>query len=161
MKQFFCSIKRALALLLVISVSGCARMDAVGTSVLSTSMDTVAIVNDQIVRGRLLLYPDRTGRVTLNADKPDDKGFSVSCMGRFRYLATTNGTIDLRCNSGIMSELNFSMLSEISGYAYDASSDGGLSMVFGLDDMEAKSYLQPPPLKRLLISSESGQLELQ
>lgn len=161
MKQQFQSTKGWAILALVASLSGCARIDAVGTSVFSSSMGSVAVVNDQIVRGRLNLYPDRTGRVILDAEKPDDKGFSTSCMGRVRFLGTTNGVIDLRCNTGLASELTFSMLNEISGFAYGASTTGGVSLAFGLDDMQAKSYLQPPPLKKLVLIPETGIMELQ
>ena len=147
--------------MLVAGLTGCARMDAIGTSILSSSMNSVAIVNDQIVRGKLQLFPDRTGRVTLDAERTDDKGFAISCMGRVRFLGTTNGVIDLRCNTGLASELTFSMLNEISGYAYGASTTGNVSLAFGLDNMQAKSYLQPPPQKKLIVIPETGAMELE
>lgn len=161
MKQQFQCTKWLLIFMLALSSIGCARIDAVGTAVFTSSMSTVALVNDQILRGSLKLYPDRTGRVSLDAQTPDEKGFTTSCMGRVRFTGTTNGTIDLRCNTGVMSELTFSMLNEISGFAYGSSSTGGVSLAFGLDEEQAKSYLQPSSQKKLEINPTSKRLELQ
>jgi hypothetical protein len=161
MKQKFQPIKWFVICFFGGVLAACARIDAVSTSVMTSTLNSVAVVNDQIVRGTLKLYPDRTGRVTLDAETPDDQGFIFSCMGRVRFLGTTNGVIDLRCNTGLASELTFSMLNEISGFAYGASTTGGVSLAFGLDDMQAKSYLQPPPQKRLVIQPETGLMQLQ
>ena len=161
MKRQFNHACGAVALLLISGLWGCARIDAVSSSLMSSKIEAVAVVNDQILRGDLQLYPDRTGNVTLDADKADDKGFITSCMGRLRFTGTSAGAIDLRCNSGVATELVFTKLSDISGFAYGQSGSGAVSFVFGLDDEQAKSYLRAPPLKTLVLRPADGVLDLQ
>ena len=161
MKQQIINLCSATGVLLVISLSGCARIDAVGSSLVSSNISAIAVVNDQILRGDLQLYTDRTGNITLDADRPDEKGFVTSCMGRLRFSGTTNGTIDLRCNTGTAAELTFSKLSDISGFAYGQSATATVSFVFGLDVYQAKSYLRPPPSKILVVRPSDTALILQ
>ena len=161
MKQQINSACCAAGWVLFTGLSGCARIDAVGVNLMSSHIDAVAVVGDQILRGHLQLYPDRTGSVKLAVDVPDEKGVAASCMGRLRFAGSTTGTIDLRCNTGVTTELTFLKLSDISGYAYGQSGTSMISFVFGLDYDQAKSYLRAPPSKQLLLRPEDGALVLQ
>ena len=161
MKQQFNSACCAAGLVLLTSLSGCARIDAVGTNLMSSHVAAVAVVGDQILSGYLQLYPDRTGSVRLAVDRPDEKGFATSCMGRLRFAGSTTGTIDLRCNTGVATELTFSKLGDISGFAYGQYGTSMISFVFGLDYDQAKSYLRAPPSKQLVLRPEDGALVLQ
>ena len=140
---------------------GCARIDAVATNALSSGMDAVAVVDDQILIGRLRLFPDRTGDLVLQKEKPEENGSTLQCMGRLWFAASRQGTLDLRCNNGLSSALTFVMVGDISGYAMGSGTTGDLSVAFGLNNDVAISYLRVTPPKRLLLNSVTGAIEIQ
>jgi hypothetical protein len=141
--------------------AGCARIDAVATHVLTSGMGAVAVVNDQVLTGKLRLFPDRTGDVVLQKDKPEPDDLVTHCRGRVRFTSSTQGSIDLRCNNGIDSALSFAMVGDISGYAMGSSMVGEVTMTFGLDDAEALSYLRVAPPKKLILNPETDAIEVQ
>ena len=82
--------------LLVLLLCGCAKVNDTGLRLVSTSVDAWLVVNGQLLSGRVLLVPDRTGRASFATDK----GEITSCSGGMRYTATYSAAIDLRCNDG-------------------------------------------------------------
>ncbi|MBK7001464.1 MAG: hypothetical protein IPH35_16260 [Rhodoferax sp.] len=136
------------------SLGGCALVNEASSLALSTAVPAQAVVNEQLVRGELVLSPDRTGLATLRADPPpadaaaraDGSGpVLTSCVGRLRYTATTAGVVDLRCNDGAMAELRVTLIGDTRGYGYGEGNTGLASMVFGMTPREARAYLPLPP----------------
>ncbi len=147
----------ALMLTTLSVLSGCARINDYASWPLTSSMDAVAIVNDQVLQGVVKLVPDRTGRVTLSAEQ----GPITSCGGSLRFTGTTAGAMDLRCNDGSAVDLQFAMLSEVRGYAYGQTASGPVSLTFGLSNAEARAYLKVPANRKLVEAGKDKKLELQ
>lgn len=149
----------ALAAVAAVAVSGsglggCALVNEASSLALSTAVPAQAVVSEQLVRGELVLSPDRTGLATLRADPPsggdaaakaDGGPVLTSCVGRLRYTATTAGVVDLRCNDGAMAEVRVTLVSDTRGYGYGEGNTGLASMVFGMTPKEARAYLPVPP----------------
>jgi hypothetical protein len=161
----------ALGLCMVL-LSGCARINDKGLHLFSTKVDATLIVNGRLLQGDMVMLPDRTGVMSVNLDAlnagttpniltaPTPRQPEFSCSGQLRYLATTSGVIDVRCNDSTEAQLQFSLLSETQGYAYVLSGMPGLSLVFGMSPSQAKAYLRAPEGKRLVLSADEATLEL-
>lgn len=143
-----------------VSLSGCAKIDAIANYAVSSGMDAVAVVHDQLLTGKVRLYVDRTGDVVLSKTNAQEGDLVTHCMGRLRFTASSQGVIDLRCNNGIDSALNFAMVGDISGHALGGSSAGEVSMVFGLSPAKSLAYLRVAPPKRLQLNASSGEIEV-
>jgi hypothetical protein len=87
-------------------------------ALVASSADAIVLVNGQLHFGDLRIRTDRTGMLAVAVPEPDkppptapsSAGFSVgndattpstapraSCAGRFRYVFTKAGVVDLRC----------------------------------------------------------------
>lgn len=156
------------------TMAGCAELNDTGLAALSTRVQAYAVVDEQLVQGEMVLFPDHTGTVSLRADsvgqsgvaeaanapKPGGKAPLTSCVGRLRYAATTVGTIDLRCNDGAVADLRMALIGDSRGYGYGQTATGLVSLTFGMTPVEARAHLTVPPGKQLLETSESGGLSL-
>ena len=171
-QTIFCTIA---AIAVVGGLAGCADLNDLGLAALSYKVPAYAIVDEQLVQGELVLFPNHTGTVTLRYEvapveaqatlaggmpKPTLKPAITSCVGRFRYTATTAGVIDLRCNDGATADLRMALIGETRGYGYGYTAAGPASVVFGFTPVEARAHLTVPPGKQLLVSTEGGALEL-
>lgn len=156
-------------------LAGCADLNDTGLAALATRVPAYAVVNEQLVQGEMTLYPDHTGTVALRADaglaagsttdvsnppKPTVLPILNSCMGRFRYTATTYGMIDLRCNEGSTTDLRMALIGETRGYGYGQTASGLASLTFGMAPAEARAHLTVPPNKQLLDRTDAVGLEL-
>jgi hypothetical protein len=142
---------------LILALVGCAKISDKAWRLVSSKVDAVAIVNEQLMQGEAALAPDRTGTVTLNADK----GTISSCVGPIRYTSTRGSVVDLRCSDGSAAELQITMLTETHGYGYGQTATGSVSVAFGLDLQDARAYLTVPANKKLVERVPDGVLELQ
>ncbi|NVO07664.1 MAG: hypothetical protein HXX19_17860 [Rhodoferax sp.] len=150
---------RALGLGMVLAallLGGCARVNDTSMRLVSSKVNAFLIVNGQLLGGSVLLVPDRTGRVSFEAEQ----GPVRSCSGSLRYTATSGADIDVRCNDGAQVALQTTLLSETRGYGYGSTAKGPASIVFGLPMQEALAYLTVPPGMGLKIGEDSGELEL-
>lgn len=147
----------ALALpLLPLVLGGCAMVNDKALRLFSSKANAFAIVNGQLLQGDMVFLPDRTGNLTLIADK----GAISSCSGQVRYESTTGGAIDLRCNDGTAAQLRYSLLSETRGYGYGpttlGATTGAASLTFGLSANQALAYLTVPADKKLTVNAADG-----
>jgi hypothetical protein len=108
-----------------------------------------AVVGERLLAGKLRLYTDRTGTLTL-----EDTNSSYNCMGSLRYTSSTTGTVLLRCSDGTHSALGFQALTETSGHGQGAA----VSLAYGLGPQQARAWLKPPAGKQLQAGEESLRL---
>lgn len=175
------AISRTLIGLVVLALlSACADINDTGLAALATRVQAYAVVNEQLVQGEMTLYPNHTGTVALRAGEPVQYQAAVSefgtpgpqarppaerpilnsCLGRFRYTATTYGAIDLRCNDGSTSDLRMALIGETRGYGYGQTATGVASLTFGMAPTEARAHLTVPAGKQLLEGVSSSALEM-
>ncbi len=172
---------RTLAMLAVFALlSACADINDTGMAALATRVQAYAVVNEQLVQGEMTLYTDRTGTVALRVDvakpandnpfdfmspakpmeRPAERPILNSCLGRFRYTATTYGVIDLRCNEGSTAEMRMALIGETRGYGYGQTATGLASLTFGMAPTEARAHLTVPMGKQLLEANGASGLEM-
>ena len=144
-------------LAVIMLMTGCAMVNDRAWRLFQSPTDALAIVNGQLLRGKVKLVPDRTGTLTLEAKS----GAITNCFGGLRFTSTQAGSMDLRCNDGSSTELQFSLISEARGYAYGQSAQGQVSLTFGLSDNDARAYLKVPEGKKLVEAGKDKVLELQ
>lgn len=149
------TIRPFLLLLLTTLLYGCARVNDMGLGLVSSKRDAFLIVNGQLLKGEVVLVPDRSGRVSFSADK----GTISSCSGGMRYSATNNAEVDLRCNDGTQVALQATLLGETRGYGYGSTAKGPSSLVFGMDEPDVRAFLRVPS-GMALTPGEGGALEL-
>jgi hypothetical protein len=129
----------------VFELVGCAQINDTALSLFSSSVSAVAIVDGQRLQGDMKIFPNHTATITLRA--VDSGGVLAgplsNCMGWLRYTAATTGAVDLRCNGGVMAEINTTMLGETRGYGYGKTSSGAVSLAFGLTELESQAHLMP------------------
>lgn len=140
-------------------LAGCADLNDTGLMALSTRVQAYAVVDEQLVQGEMVLFPDHTGTVALRAD-PAGKPLLTSCVGRLRYTATTLGSIDLRCNDGAVADLRMALIGDTRGYGYGQTATGLASLTFGMTPVEARAHLTVPPGKQLVDRTDPSGLEL-
>lgn len=160
----------------LLTLVGCARVNDTGLRLVSSARDAILIVNGQLLRGDVLLIPDRTGRATFalppppaaNAENPAAAPVPPApppalsnCHASMRHTGTNAGAMDLRCNDGSVVPLQFTLITETRGYAYGSASGGVVSLVFGLSDEEALAYLRPPQGKKLVLDPKQGTLVIE
>ncbi len=134
------------------ALAGCAQVQDKSWRLFSTKLDAILIINNQLLHGSVVLIPDRTGTVAFNADK----GPITSCFGSIRYTATNAGRVDVHCNDGAAAVLPYTLLGETRGYGYGSTDAGPASLVFGLSNQDAKSYLAIPTGKMLVELPDGG-----
>lgn len=155
-------------------LTGCADLNDTGLAAMSTRVQAYAVVDEQLVQGEMVLFPDHTGTVALRADPtavgapaeaasapgPAGKPMLTSCVGRLRYTATTLGSIDLRCNDGAVADLRMALTGDTRGYGYGQTANGLASLTFGMTPVEARAHLTVPPGKQLVDRTDPSGLEL-
>ena len=155
-------------------LAGCADLNDTGLAAMSTRVQAYAVVDEQLVQGEMVLFPDHTGTVALRADPtavgapaeaasalgPAGKPMLTSCVGRLRYTATTLGSIDLRCNDGAVADLRMALIGDTRGYGYGQTANGLASLTFGMTPVEARAHLTVPPGKQLVDRTDPSGLEL-
>ena len=161
------SVQRLLAGAGLLVLGGCAMVNDLGMRAVSSKVDAMVLVGGELLAGKVLLVPDRTGRAMFEGGS----GSVRSCMGGMRYTASNGGVLELRCDNGLEVQLQTTYLSETRGFGYGvpvapvgAASGTGpqvVSLAFGLSAPEAASYLRPPPGKKLVEDFKTGLLELQ
>ncbi len=150
----------------LLSLSGCAHISDGGMKLLASSVSAVAVVHDTLLQGKVVLFTDRTGTISLTAPAPAPASSAalavprLTCTGRLYYTATKTGVINLRCSDGTEEGLAFTALSDVRGVAQASSARGPLSVVFGMAPTDAVAYLSPPAGQRLVLGPE-GQLGLE
>lgn len=169
--------RRAQAVLATVLSSclvGCADINDTGLAALSTKVQAYAIVDEQLVQGEMVLYPDHTGTLTLRSDiesgtgvfpgtsasKRVGKPVLTSCVGRMRYTATNASVVDLRCNDGTVADVRMALIGDTRGYGYGYTAQGLVSAVFGMSPVEARAHLTTPPNKQLVVRSDPSGLEM-
>lgn len=162
MKQQTCNLTLAACAVLGL-LAGCADLNDTGLAALSIRVQAYAVVDEQLVQGEMVLFPDHSGTVAMRAEPmvPSGKAPLTSCVGRLRYASTTIGTIDLRCNDGTVADLRMALIGESRGYGYGQTATGLVSLTFGMTPVEARAHLTVPPGKQLLETAASGGLGLQ
>jgi hypothetical protein len=138
------------ALLLALSLAGCAKISDLSQKALSSTAPALAVVNETLLRGEVEFFFDRKGTVRLQADA------GMSCMGGLRYTASRAGTINLQCSDGSEVRLDFVALSETRGHASGRGAQGPATLAYGLAPNDAAAYLMLPPGKRLVTGKEGG-----
>jgi hypothetical protein len=130
----------AIPLLFACLLAACARMNSTAMHLLSSIVPAYAVLNDITLNGTAELFADRSGTLSLESDQEP----ALKCRGRLQYTATRSGVIRLMCNDGNEALLNFTTLTETSGYGGGATSKGLARLAFGLDQTEALAYLKLP-----------------
>jgi len=161
---------------LAVLLAGCANLNDTGLAALSSKVPAYAVVDEQLVQGEMVLFPNHTGTITLRSEAVAATGVAdvnvpvsstgkpllTSCVGRMRYTGTTAGTIDLHCNDGAIADLRMALIGETRGYGYGygQTATGLASLVFGMTPVESRAHLTVPPGKQLLERAEPAGLEL-
>jgi hypothetical protein len=140
------------AVLVLVSLAGCARINDMGRRLTASSMKAVAVVNETLLVGDATIMLDRTGRLNLAATNPP----GLTCRGEMHYTATRTGVVDLRCSDGTDTRLVFGALSDMSGYGSGRNERGPITFTFGVDPAEAAAYLTLPADKHMVSSYEGG-----
>lgn len=143
--------KTALPLLVLatlVCVAGCAKINDAGRRLLASSAPALAVVNGTLLSGKVSVFTDRTGTVTLESER-------LSCSGNQRYTATRTGVFNLNCSDGSDLQLSFVALAETSGHARGRTAAGTASLTYGLEPAVAVAYLELPAGMRL-VSRETG-----
>lgn len=137
------SIDTTMVAFVVFGLLGCAQVNDTALALFSSSVAAVAIVDGQRLHGDMQIFPNHTGIVTLRAMDAagSPAGPLTSCMGRLRYTAAATGAVDMRCNGGVMADIQMSLLGETRGYGYGKTATGGASLVFGLSELENQAHL--------------------
>lgn len=138
-----------------LGLAGCASVNDKALRLFSSDAQAFAIVNGQVLQGKMTLLPDRTGNLRLSGDKDP----VTSCAGLVRYESSTAGSIDLRCNDGSAAPMRYTLLSETRGYAYGATATGAASVTFGLPPAQAAAFLTVPAGKKLSVTAEGLDLQ--
>lgn len=128
------------AVLVLVSLLGCARVNDMGKRLMASSMNAVAVVNETLLEGEVTVLMDRTGRLHLAAGSQS----GLSCRGEMQYTATRTGVINLRCSDGTDSRLSFAALNDISGHASGSNANGPVTLAFGMETTAAAVYLSLP-----------------
>lgn len=149
---------------LALSLVSCAHVGDAGMTLMASSVGAVAVLQDTLLQGKVVLLTDRTGTVSLAASAPATATAStvprLSCTGRLYYTATNTGVINLRCNDGLVEGLAFTTVSATRGVAHGSTASGPLSLVFGMAPADAVASLTPPAGQRLTLDA-NGQPQLQ
>lgn len=146
----------ALASLLLLTITGCARINDVGMRLVASSAFAMALVHDTVLSGKAVMSVDRSGTLNLESDTEP----KVKCMGTMRYTATTSGVATLKCSNGADVLMPFNAISETKGYGSGRTAQGLASFTFGMDPEDAIAYLRPAAGKRLVATPE-GTLRLE
>lgn len=142
----------ALSALLVLTVTGCAKINDAGMRLVASSAPAMAVVHDTLLSGTAVVFIDRSG--TLNLESSEEP--RVKCMGSMRYTATKTGIATLKCSNGADVLIPFTAISETQGYGRSRSAQGLASFTFGMAPEDAVAYLAPPAGKRIVTTPEGA-----
>lgn len=145
------------ALLVAVGLNACASVNEKALRLFSSRAKAFATVNGQVLSGVVDLLPDRTGTATLAAGGES----SMRCAGQMRYTGSLSGSIDLRCSDGSRADMQFTAITEISGFAYGQSGKDDSSLTYGFSDADALALLRPPVGKKLVLRVGGEGLEFQ
>lgn len=132
--------------LLVLALTGCAKVSDTGMRLLATPAPAVAVIDDAVLTGKVTVFIDRTATVNLESGSPSE----LKCMGTMRYTATRSGVASLQCSNGADVMMNFNAIGEASGYGSGKTANGLASFAFGMAPADAAAYLKPPAGKRVV-----------
>jgi hypothetical protein len=142
--------------MLAVLLGACAQINNYGMETLASTASTAAIINGSLLQGKVTLYTNRSGAVSLeSADEPP-----LTCFANMRFTATQSGVMNFKCSDGSAPQLSFVMLTELSGYASGAGTSGPQSLVYGLKGTASLAYLVAPKGKTLAASPD-GQLSME
>lgn len=130
----------AAAALLVAALAGCANLNSLMLEVGTSRPAATLQVGAQQLQGNITLNAERSG--TLNVHASD--GQPSACMGALRFTSTQQGSVDLQCNDGTATALQFSLLTPVKGYAYGRTELGPVALTFGMTAQESAAYLMVP-----------------
>lgn len=145
----------AMAAMLLVALTGCAKINDAGKRLLASSATAVAVVNDTLLLGDAVLLLDRTGRLDLQSSPPS----GLKCRGEMRYTATQTGVVNLRCSDGTETRLVFSAISDIMGFGSGSNAHGPVTFTFGMEPAAAAAYLTLPAGQRMVTSAGGVRLE--
>lgn len=146
-----------MTLFLWMGLQACASVNDKALRLFSAQAKAHAIVNGQVLNGTVDLLPDRTGVVSLAAAVDP----MVRCVGTIRYTGTISGSLVLRCSDGVGADMQFTALTETTGYAYGQTNADHSSLSYGLPVADALAILKPPVGKKLVTRVDGEGLELQ
>jgi hypothetical protein len=145
-------------------LTGCAHVNDIGLAIFASGVNAIAVVDGQVLQGKMQLYPDHTGQVSLTAEPgaATEAGTVAitSCMGRMRHSGTKTASLDLRCSGSVATDLTMTLLGETRGYGHGQTATGAASLVFGMYGPQAIAHLAVPPNRQLVENSGSGNIEL-
>jgi len=156
----------ATALGLSLGLGGCAHVNDASLTLFSSSRIAYAIVDEQVLTGDMQFFHDRTATLALRSDPSAGSGIGASpaaltsCVGRMRYSATNSGAMDLRCNGGVVADVQVTLMGETRGYGYGSTATGAASLAFGMSQQEAKAHLAVPANRQLVERDGSPYFEL-
>ena len=149
---------------LLLSLISCAHIGDAGMTLMASSVSAVAVVRDTLMLGKVVMFTDRTGQLTLVSPTQVQSAAPtiprLTCTGSLHYTGTKTGVLSLRCNDGTEEGLTFTALSETRGVAQGSPERGPLSLVFDMAPIDAIAYLSPPAGQRLVLDPD-GQPQLQ
>jgi hypothetical protein len=139
----------ALSALLVLTLTGCAKVSDTGMRLLATPAQALAVIDDAVLSGKVTVFIDRTATVNLESGPLG----GLKCMGTLRYTATRSGVVSLQCSNGADVMMSFNAIGEASGYGSGKTAKGLASFAFGMDPADAAAYLKPPAGKRVVVTA--------
>jgi hypothetical protein len=143
-----------LSALLILALTGCAKVNDTGMRLLASSSPALAVVDDTLLSGKVTVYIDRSGTVNLESGPLS----GLKCMGTLRYTATRSGVVNLQCSNGTNALMNFNAIGETSGYGGGKTAKGLATFAFGLEPADAMAYLKLPAGKRVVETPEGPAL---
>lgn len=142
----------SISLLMLLCLSGCAKINDARMELLSSSSPSLAVVNDNLLAGKVVLFTDRTG--TLNLESKSTQG--LKCLGDLRFTASRSGVANLKCTDGTDISMTFNAIGETRGFGNGKTSRGPASFAFGFAPADAASYLNLPAGKRIITDAEGN-----
>ena len=130
----------AAAALLAGALAGCANLNGMMQEVGTSRPAAILQMGAQQLQGNITLNPERTGTLNVRAAG----GQPSACMGALRFTSTRAGSMDLQCNDGTATALQFRLLTPVKGYAYGQTEQGPVALTFGMTAQEGAAYLMVP-----------------
>jgi hypothetical protein len=119
---------------------GCANYLEKVTGWMSSDADTFAVVDGQILQGKMNFALARAGSLQMQT-RADP---ALTCVGPLRYTATHVGTIEIDCNDGRNGRLSFTAFNPVSGTARGNLGSAKVLLTYGMPPDKAAGYLGVP-----------------
>lgn len=142
---------------MALALCGCAWMADKATRITATPSTAWAVIGEELLTGRALLYTDRSATLELASptDPNDDQAVpAISCLGVMRYNSTTTGLAQLHCSNGMQARMEYIAINDSKGYGrgHIADTPGAVaSFTYGLSPEQARAWLLPPPGRQLAL----------